>query len=123
MPTKLPSTAQMKARCNDYHAAILREVARGQRPASGKSSLDIKARSTARGTLFRWGCLELGPVRRDERLRTSYPTHLSERGIELLRALDPVAGAFAGLARAERNLTDFRELRAALEIDKASTTA
>lgn len=112
-----PSISQMKSRCNDWHIAILREMAGNREAARSLHTLDIKARSTAQGTLFRWGCIENGPMQRDEHMRTSYPKRFTARGLDLLTAIDPVAGAFARVRHAEDNLADFRTLRASLNAD------
>lgn len=109
-----PTLGQMKARCNDWHKIILAELAGSRVAAQQATRLDAKARSTALGTLFRWGCLVNGPMERDDKLRTSYPLRFTKRGVELLAALDPIAGGFAAVRRAEHAQADFRALAAAL---------
>lgn len=112
--TNQPSIAQMKVRSNDFHARILRALA-GNQSAKAGSTLDVKALSRARGTLFRWGCLANGPMQRNEKLWTSYPLRFTWRGIDLLTAIDPIAGAFARVIKAEHELADYRALAISLD--------
>lgn len=83
----LPSIAQMKARCTGYHVLVLLEVRNGECRPSGTSSTAARALSTARSTVYRWGCVERGEMIRDEGLITRYPTKLTKRGIDLLAML------------------------------------
>ena len=111
------SITQMKTRSTDWHIAILRELAGNRNAVACLPGLDIKARSTARATLFRWGCLVNGPMQRGENMRTSYPKRFTKRGLDLLDALDPVAAVFARVRHAEDNLNDFRQMRFVLDAE------
>ena len=81
--TKQPTIQQMKTRMNRFHREVLADAANAT-VRTGLSSEHIKSYQTAKKTLFSWGCLENGPMRRDANMATSYPLLLTDRGRALV---------------------------------------
>lgn len=82
-----PSVAQMRCRSETGHRVVLEAICAGRPYVTPATRLgEIRGLRTARGTLIRWGCLD---VIRGESAdgRTTYADKITERGEELLAVL------------------------------------
>lgn len=85
---KLPTIPQMLCRAEAAHGTILAALRDGRPYVTPASRIgEIRGFQTARGTLVRWGCLDVIRVEKPGEAPT-YTHTLTERGTALLAALE-----------------------------------
>lgn len=97
--TKLPSLAQMVSRSNGGHLHVLQAAAANAAIADSRTSVSaIRGYRVCDATLDRWGCTttalegevreRIGPDAWSVKQKGTYVTRLTDRGVDLLAALE-----------------------------------